>query len=355
MVAFVMRSLWARMLVTVAWLAAGCRFSPSALSGGDGGAVDALAAADAAADAPPGTPDARPADARPVDALTAECGNSALEPPEQCDDGNTEDGDGCSAGDSQFAGSCGGDYSPEAVYALTLYSTYDVSLLSHNAVTSFSDILYVRDTCEDSWQERACWTSDMTLPLQLYSLGPGVYFVFVDGAYGESGSYGIEAVLAPPTCAGFAAALTPGTPAAGTTSSVDRYQPPWSCWGSDGSAGERVYKVNVPAGNDLVATATSTLESFTPLLYVETVCGSDATALDCDDGTYGPASVTVDDAAGWYYLIVDGESGSHGSFDIEAHLRPVLAAGSPCDPLEVDNRCATGLACDYTAGGYVCE
>jgi cysteine-rich repeat protein len=40
-----------------------------------------------------------------ADAASGQCGSSQLDPGEQCDDGNTEDGDTC-------RGDCGQDYTP---------------------------------------------------------------------------------------------------------------------------------------------------------------------------------------------------------------------------------------------------
>ena len=47
---------------------------------------------------------------------------------------------------------------------------------------------------------------------------------------------------------------------------------------------------------------------------------------------------------GDYYAFVESFNGAGGPVQVQASLRPVLAAGEACDPAGVLNRCA-GAAC----------
>ena len=77
------------------------------------------------------------------------CGNAVLEPGEQCDDGNTRDGDGCSSKcRKEAAGGAPASVEPSALQAHQLSSNTDVlnskrirDLMIRNHVTSLRAVL----------------------------------------------------------------------------------------------------------------------------------------------------------------------------------------------------------------------
>lgn len=181
-------------------------------------------------DAEPGQPDAPTVtiDAEPPgpDAPPPQiCGNGVLEPPEQCDDGNTDAGDGCDAacdvepsvcGDlvptvlepgatldgttdgltSATSGTCGGGSAGEQVFLLTVYELSDVTITTDLAGTAFDTAVYVRSDCLNLGSQLACEGAGAAGDtLTLTSLPPGTYFVFVDGVAGASGAFQIQATV----------------------------------------------------------------------------------------------------------------------------------------------------------------
>jgi cysteine-rich repeat protein len=116
-----------------------------------------------------------------------ECGNGTLDPDEDCDDGNTDPDDGCSAiceeevdatcdvvsdvtaavdgaavvGDTTGAAdahtpSCTNSASPDAVYELTPASDAWIELSTDSAATAYDTVLSVRDDCTAPGGEIAC-------------------------------------------------------------------------------------------------------------------------------------------------------------------------------------------------------
>jgi len=161
------------------------------------------------------------------------CGDTFLNAPEQCDDGNTKAGDGCSATctvealpnvgtcpghavvlsgagaevrratltvntaplPSSTASACGGS-GPEGVLKITP----DVSgTLQIRATASHGVVLHARTTCNDPKSEIAkpsCSSSN--LPVVTATVTKNVpYYVFVDGVNGESGVAKLQITVTP--------------------------------------------------------------------------------------------------------------------------------------------------------------
>jgi hypothetical protein len=88
---------------------------------------------------------------------------------------------------------CGGQGSPEAIYALTLH---DPTLVSARVLSSHDAILYMASSCETGDAPCADDTGVGQAELLEEVLEPGVWFIAVDGASGtESGGYSLEVTL----------------------------------------------------------------------------------------------------------------------------------------------------------------
>jgi hypothetical protein len=120
----------------------------------------------------------------------------------------------------------------------------------------------------------------------------------------------------------------------------------------DTAGDEALYRVTVPAGAfDLVATtvrAANDVESVDTVVYVQSFCGDPGTegADGCsDDVAEEDLRSTVeltDVSAGTYTVGVElwGGATEASTVELAITLRPVLAAGLPCDPTGAANRCA---------------
>lgn len=301
--------------------------TPDGGSGGDAHTIDAsTGTADASADGGAILPDAATSDATTttIDAATGTgvCGNGTLEPPEECDDGNTMPGDGCSPGCQVEAmcgstvtplatgakvigstaglsnvsqGSCGGGSSGEQIYQFTVYDTTGVSITTDFPETDFNTAIYIRSDCGNPGTQLACASNGMLGDTVMASLSPGTYYVFVDGIAGMSGNFGLQVNLTPvlpagspcdptgvmntcapgltcidsgggPVCTDPAAVCTmlampitgDGTPVTGTTIGAVDGYTP-GC-SPDGMAGDNTWILTVPPGGsrDLVVNAVQT-------------------------------------------------------------------------------------------------
>jgi hypothetical protein len=92
---------------------------------------------------------------------------------------------------NEHTGSCGGSLSSENIWVLTLTTETDVRISTEGS--GFDTVLYGRTECESVSSEIACnddsGESNSSAVLQLDDIGPGTYYLFVDGFGGESGDY----------------------------------------------------------------------------------------------------------------------------------------------------------------------
>lgn len=189
---------------------------------------------------PVGTPDGgvRPDGGTLPDAGgTNTCGNRAVDPGEECDDGNLADNDGCSgscilesafAGDvcpgatialaqtgsalhgtvtgttagayNQYGSACGGGSGPDAVYSFT-------PTTSGKAVVTFTGdylgIVSARTTCADTASESACsamLTAGATNTFEFPVFAGTPSFLFVDGYAGASGNFTLDVDISLAAC-----------------------------------------------------------------------------------------------------------------------------------------------------------
>ena len=159
---------------------------------------------------------------------TGACGDNVLTAPEQCDDGNTDAGDGCdgmclvesdvcpggeaprvllsgttlsgdtTGGVSAASGSCGGGTAGEDTFVFTVYEEADVVVTTDLGGTLFNTAVYVRADCADRGSELGCGAAAPAGDtVTIDTLPPGTYFAIVDGAGGEAGMYEVGLTIAP--------------------------------------------------------------------------------------------------------------------------------------------------------------
>jgi cysteine-rich repeat protein len=165
----------------------------------------------------------------PSDAPTIECGNLAIEPPEECDDGNKKSGDGCSSdcklestgpedicpGETmtltgtgtaprigsasastssvlnQYSSGCGGS-GKDYVYVVTPDVT---GLLTATLSADFDGVLHARSTCDDTSTELGCADDGAVGGAETISFGVSAnssYYLFVDGYAGSGGPFTLD-------------------------------------------------------------------------------------------------------------------------------------------------------------------
>lgn len=165
------------------------------------------------------------------------CGDGTVDPAEDCDDGNTTDGDGCSArcgfeptgpddvcpGEvivlspvandvqlgtiggtttnvlPQYGASCGGS-AAEAVFSVTPAVS---GQLTATLASDFDALLHARSACDDAASELACEDGSLSSEPEVVSFevvaGQPVY-LFVDGYGGEVGSFTLDVEVATAFC-----------------------------------------------------------------------------------------------------------------------------------------------------------
>lgn len=117
---------------------------------------------------------------------------------------------------------------------------------------------------------------------------------------------------------------------------------------ASGTGPDVVYALTIGANGTFKARATAGAGStLNPALYLESACGDAASMVKCSDaGAAGVEALSVDLAAGTYYLVVDSAGGAPGAFDLMLSLADpvcgdhVLTAPEACDP--------PGPGCDAT-------
>lgn len=172
--------------------------------------------------------------------VPAVCGNGVTEPPEECDDKNQVEGDGCTAackidssvvadkcpggtlglkgtstqkqgtavGNTQWYAndtdsSCGGVYAAEGVFSFTpdISGTAVVSL-GGATQTPYDAVLYARTTCGDDATEVDC--DETTTPggeqLEFPVVAGTPYYVFVDGLQGATGPFKAQVIVSVAEC-----------------------------------------------------------------------------------------------------------------------------------------------------------
>lgn len=300
-----------------------------------------------------------------VDCVAAFCGDGQAQlGTEECDDGNDTDDDSCNNGcvvnvpttfgcpgiaadvapgpgitlggntadaASDYIGSCGGDESPEIVYAFTATASgvMTVEMLAIN--NDLDPVLYVKTDCEGS-ATLVC--ADSTFQggaeeLTFAVSGGTTYYVFADGYFGTTGEF---------LLAGTLSTMVPGDDCPGQTVAISDFNDTQSFSGDTSAANpdrNGTGLCNSPSTKDIVykvvAGQTGTLiaaldPSYDASLYVRTPsCTATAGQIDCSEvggvGALETTSVPVT-AGSSYYVIVDGNSGSAGQYNLELTILP---------------------------------
>jgi len=236
----------------------------------------------------------------------------------------TVDGDTFAARDD-VAGSCGGTGGADLVYRLDVprRSRLVASLDNEEA----PHLLIVWRRCADRSSELACGRSINEV------LGPGTYFVGVDGATaGAIGRFSLRWTLRDLTAQASACSLAPTLAdrravAASSLGASDRFSTRCGAGGVGVSGPDRVFKLVLPRRSTVRILAMAT--NFDPVIAVRKACADAAGALPaelvCDADADANHRTTLDRLleAGTYWVVVDGQSpNDQGPFTLEYRTLP---------------------------------
>jgi hypothetical protein len=115
---------------------------------------------------------------------------------------------------------------------------------------------------------------------------------------------------------------------------------------------EIILAFHLDADADALTVSTDPETDLSIALYLRTTCDDTATQLACDVGFFGdgPDLTATALLAGDYYLFLDqAYTGATGAWAV--HLGASLAAGAPCDPGHLWQRCTDGTVCADDAPG----
>lgn len=208
---------------------------------------------------------------------------------------------------------------PEVVYRLV------VAERSRVAVAAITDdprdiVTYVRASCSDMSSEVACGTGDAPA---VGTLDPGVYYVFVDGAYGSEGRFRLAASLhdptRPPDACRSPSALVPGVETSGSTrTGVDAMEA--TCGGV--GAHEVAHALEVAEPSRLRCRLSSDADA---IVSVRSDCADPETEVACGSGSGAGLRARVE--AGRHAIVVDGYGpGEQGAYTLACDLAPADGA-----------------------------
>lgn len=124
-----------------------------------------------------------------------------------------------------------------------------------------------------------------------------------------------------------------------------------SCGSSSNTAGDKTYRLDVPAMNTLTVDASDMTFDGVVALYNAT-CGG--TSLQCDD--FAEAFTVTNFNAGTYYVVVDGYSTGVGPYNIK--VSGTIKNGESCEGALAQSgaiKCSDGFTCKGTAGSRTCQ
>lgn len=243
------------------------------------------------------------------------------------------------------SGQCGGAGAPDNVYTFTLTTAQRVSIQVEPLSGLFAPALYLRGAgCTDTAASAQIWcgtaASGGKLAVELPSLQPGRYHLFVDGAGAtadtSAGPFRLTVTLLdavpPPTndsCVNATALPFPANGLGVVSAQGDTSGASPDGLGCGGTGNDLVYRLELlgprRVGARVTPLAGSTLR---PSVYLRQVgkCDSEALAdqLGCAAAsTAGSTALLVAPSlpAGLYYLWVDGVQGTAGAFDLVVELQ----------------------------------
>ncbi len=231
------------------------------------------------------------------------------------------------------------------MFKLVLTQKSDLFVTTHG--TAFDTVIYLRsNTCCGA--EIACNDDSdnrKTSVLTSRGLGPGTFYIFVDGANGgASGDFTVDIYATPATINATDNCGSPtriaNLPVTGTTCGMnDDFTPVMGCLVAPATtSGDGVYYFVLDANSTMVTFSTCTNTCIDTVLYVRDVCTM-ATAPNqksCNDNFCGPALGSMCPAGppvqsrtvatlgpGVHYLVVDSHAGGTcGSFTVSPNGVP---------------------------------
>jgi len=286
---------------------------------------------------------------------TAECGNSAAEPGEACDDGNEQPNDGCSTSCTVEVGNCAapipialavggmvvsgstggvsamapvnaqncmGAAGPEIVYQVTPAASGYLTAYIPSGPADFDSVLYAQTGCAPALQ-RLCHdnfgtpSNDGGELLSFVVEGGVPVIIVVDGyAAADSGGFDLHLDLSggaacddavPLTLEGDAPFTLLGTTMIGATNAASN-----ALCGFAGGGPNIVYEVTALPGDNY---AFDLVSSYNSVTHARTACGDIDTQISCDSPPGNSSGITIDlDSNSVTYLFADGTSGSSGSY-----------------------------------------
>ncbi len=287
----------------------------------------------------------------------ADCGNIVVEPTESCDDGNVQNGDGCSSecffeesecdaaepvsvglGTTVLKGSlamvsaashqpvagtgcpAGVGVGPEKIYAITVQADGHLSATLSNAGTNFDTVLYSRDTCDGPSSQLSCHDNVGSPAGEVISgwvTAFSTVYLFVDTAQFAAGEYELTLDLSRGgTCQDPVPVLIDGPGPYVLRGSLIGLSPDDTASGcnQDGSGPDAVYALTFMEGGDYVIDLSTS--GFNSVSYLRTSCEGEE--LDCSspsntlssqvNGTVTPGQTT--------HLWIDTTDASAGDFTL---------------------------------------
>ena len=290
------------------------------------------------------------------------CGNGDKEPGEQCDDGNTASGDGCSSmctlggtscndaiavsldlGAQAFTGTTAGgglaasacaSAAPNRVYAVTVAATGFLTATLTRSGTAYPSVLHARTTCGDAATTILCADSVDPDGSSVLNGGEVVSFpvsanqtvyLFVDGATAaDTGNYELVLDLSAGTnCQDpVPIVLEKGSPMTllGLTNGKTQSTGGSCGGGAQGfGASDVVYNVNfVDATTNVTAALSAAGTNYNSVLYARGTCDSGFSQYTCDNpGGNGGESISFDpNDDDTTFVWVDGNNGAEGAFTL---------------------------------------
>lgn len=259
----------------------------------------------------------------------------------------TATGDTSLAADD-LQGGCTGGVGPDVVYRFTVSGTEArKATVEVSAVGSrhLAPVVYLRAACS-AGADLGCARGFSAATLRVNALAPGTYYVVVDSESATyQGPFDLKVSLGAPDpvpandqCAAATDVSHQVGPLSGTTvAASDNSQ--GSCatkvFAQDGP--DVVYSFIVPPSTQrsahLTVVADPAAVGFHPTLSVRKDCDDPASELGCSDYQGGGESSLffLNLGPGQYFVVVDGENGSQGAFQLTVELAAAVFIPDTCD------------------------
>lgn len=237
------------------------------------------------------------------------------------------------SGQSMLSPSCGQGGAPEQIYVFELTEPSRATIMLE---ATFDAILSIRTGCADG-HEVACNDDygDAAHARVDANLGPGVYYVVVDGFPGQVGEFSLELRLTEvkteaEICASVEE-LVPGQPTQGDNSASSYSFQATCAQGANGP--EDVRRLHIDRKSRVRITQQS---DFDGVLHVRSVCDRVTTEIACNDDFdgYNRSLVTAVLDPGDYYVISDGfgqDRPSSGTYLVLAETTTAQGRGAEAD------------------------